>query len=422
MKSALKYLKDGPKPKAQDEDYLETYDSDEEESDQSDIENQPEYEVEQVIDKRVIKGKLQYFLKWVGYDPTHNTWEPIDVMCCPDLVQEFERKYNKFYDVSYVDVFGHYGKDNNLSERSRLSNDSGIAFTDYEEEDDDEEDKNEEEDNESWDDMSDQSDKSIEIGDQELEAIDSDQEFEAQSKGSQEVQSDNETFKEPETDDEGNQSDISYDFHSEPTIWDIDISDSDEEEDIHQEKTLPLQEFSNNDETVCQTPSDGPVVPPSTVKVPEVLSIDDSDEKITIYDPPGVTPLPFRRPNYTKLGRRRRFSKMPVLIVISDSEEESDINTTNSQTSNQTLETSVENIMESIIAKTVDDINGNEVEKNCDKQVVNNEKAISIDIVVNDEDSDQSEGELVIDLNNTDIENILGTGLVVDTTPQVEIP
>ena len=35
-----------------------------------------EYEVEQILDSRLYRGKLQYLVKWLGYTEEHNTWEP----------------------------------------------------------------------------------------------------------------------------------------------------------------------------------------------------------------------------------------------------------------------------------------------------------------------------------------------------------
>ena len=40
------------------------------------VEGQPEYEVEEVLDSRLKKGKLEYLVKWSGYTDEYNTWEP----------------------------------------------------------------------------------------------------------------------------------------------------------------------------------------------------------------------------------------------------------------------------------------------------------------------------------------------------------
>jgi len=54
-----------------------------------------EYRVERIIKKRVIKGKTEYFLKWVGYSEDENTWEPVENLDCPDRIDAFEESLKK---------------------------------------------------------------------------------------------------------------------------------------------------------------------------------------------------------------------------------------------------------------------------------------------------------------------------------------
>ena len=40
------------------------------------VEGTPEYEVEEVLNSWLKRGKLEYLVKWFGYTDDHNTWEP----------------------------------------------------------------------------------------------------------------------------------------------------------------------------------------------------------------------------------------------------------------------------------------------------------------------------------------------------------
>jgi hypothetical protein len=57
------------------------------------IKNDPEFEVEQIIGSRWVgkKKSLQYKIRWKGYSPAHDSWEPVAQVHAPELIKRFQK-------------------------------------------------------------------------------------------------------------------------------------------------------------------------------------------------------------------------------------------------------------------------------------------------------------------------------------------
>lgn len=58
------------------------------------VDNDLEYEVEQILDSHKYRNQLQYLVKWQGYDHGHNSWEPAaNLTHCSELLRTFHANH-----------------------------------------------------------------------------------------------------------------------------------------------------------------------------------------------------------------------------------------------------------------------------------------------------------------------------------------
>lgn len=54
-----------------------------------------EYEVEQIIAERWTRKGLEYLVRWVGYSPLYDTWEPKKALTnAPEIVAKWQRRHD----------------------------------------------------------------------------------------------------------------------------------------------------------------------------------------------------------------------------------------------------------------------------------------------------------------------------------------
>ena len=60
------------------------------------IKGEEEFEVEKILNKRVVRGKEKFLVQWKGYTAEGDTWESREnLKNAKKLVEEFEREYGK---------------------------------------------------------------------------------------------------------------------------------------------------------------------------------------------------------------------------------------------------------------------------------------------------------------------------------------
>jgi hypothetical protein len=62
------------------------------------------YGVDCIQDVKVVNSKLQFFVKWTGYEVSQNTWEPEDYIMNPILITNFKLNFAAAYNAAIADV------------------------------------------------------------------------------------------------------------------------------------------------------------------------------------------------------------------------------------------------------------------------------------------------------------------------------
>ncbi len=58
------------------------------------VENELEYVVEEVLDSKIDRGKLRYYIEWEGYPPEDRTWELVShLKNAKEAVAQFHSRY-----------------------------------------------------------------------------------------------------------------------------------------------------------------------------------------------------------------------------------------------------------------------------------------------------------------------------------------
>uniref|UniRef100_A0A803J5N9 Integrase catalytic domain-containing protein n=1 Tax=Xenopus tropicalis TaxID=8364 RepID=A0A803J5N9_XENTR len=57
------------------------------------VEGQPEYEIQEFLDSRLVRGKLQYLTRWKGFGPEENSWVSVDDIKADRLRKQFHSRF-----------------------------------------------------------------------------------------------------------------------------------------------------------------------------------------------------------------------------------------------------------------------------------------------------------------------------------------
>lgn len=68
-----------------------------------------------IFEQCLVFIQVEYYLKWIGYDESDNTWEPVEHLECPELIQAYENAQKAKKDSKDDDVPEEADKEQSVS-------------------------------------------------------------------------------------------------------------------------------------------------------------------------------------------------------------------------------------------------------------------------------------------------------------------
>ncbi|KAL1517509.1 hypothetical protein ABEB36_001265 [Hypothenemus hampei] len=86
----------GRKSKSQDRESTNTNGA--RETNDPEDDDDTEYEVQEILNEKFIKGVKHYLIRWKGYTEESDTWEPENTLDCQDLIKDYQQKKKRKQD------------------------------------------------------------------------------------------------------------------------------------------------------------------------------------------------------------------------------------------------------------------------------------------------------------------------------------
>ncbi|XP_046995278.1 heterochromatin protein 1-like isoform X1 [Schistocerca americana] len=84
--------------------------------------SEEQYEVEKIVDMKVIRGVRKYRIRWKGYDSGSDTWEIADNLNCPNAVKEYLDQNSRSEEISVTNGRKRASKVDVVSEEAVTNN------------------------------------------------------------------------------------------------------------------------------------------------------------------------------------------------------------------------------------------------------------------------------------------------------------